>query len=116
MSAFNVFRKPLTVKRPAGGSYVNGKWVESGAPSEITIKASVQPATTEDLQSLPENRRQYGAYRVYSSTQFQSLEEDENNPDVVVIGGNDYEIAQVQPWQNGIVPHYKAIAVRVQPE
>lgn len=115
MSAFNVFRKPLTVKRPSGGSYVNGVWVDDTAPTETTVQASVQPATTEDLQSLPEARRQLGAYRIYSTTKFQSLEEDVNNPDIVVIGGFDFEVAQVQPWQNGVIPHYKAIAVRVQP-
>lgn len=115
MSAFNIFRKPRIVKRPTGGSYINGEWVETGEPTVITVMASVQPATTEDLQSLPEARRTLGAYRVFSDTKFQSLEEDANNPDVIVIYDNDYEIAQVQPWQNGIVPHYKAIAVRVQP-
>lgn len=115
MSAFNVFRKTIVLKRPAAGDYnTSGEWVE-GAVTQSNIKASVQPATTEDLQSLPENRRQLGAYRLYSDTAFQPVTEDGANPDVVEINGEDYEIAQVMPWQNGVVPHYKAIAVRVQP-
>lgn len=114
MSAFNVFRKPLTVKRPGEGTRVNGRWVD-GVPTILTIKASVQPATTEDMQSLPESRRTLGAYKVYSDTKFQSLQENTNNPDVVVIDGGDYEVAEVKPWQNGILPHYVALAVRIQP-
>jgi len=109
------FRKPITVKRPTAGSYVNGLWVATSTPTEIIIQASVQPATTEDLQSLPEGRRQLGAYKLYTDTQLQSVLENANNPDIVVINGEDYEVAQVEPWQNGIVNHYKILAVRIQP-
>ena len=112
MSA-NPFRKPLAVKRPAPGSYVDGVWVDGGAPTEFEIMASVQPADAEDLQSLPENRRLAGAYRLYSDTPFQSLLENEHNPDIVVIYGEDYEIAKCQPWLNGVLEHFKALAVRV---
>lgn len=115
MSAFAAFRRELTVKRPASGSYVNGLWVADAADSSVSITGSVQPATTEDMQSLPENRRQLGAYRVYSDTQFQSLLENEKNPDIIVIDGEDYEVARVWPWKNGLINHYKALAVRVQP-
>lgn len=109
------FRKDVALKRVAQGSYNNkGLWVD-GAETDMTIKASVQPATTEDLQSLPENRRTLGAYRLYSSFEFQTLVEGQKNPDVVTIKGQEYEIAQVDPWENGVINHYKAIAVRIQP-
>lgn len=114
MSIFSNMRKPLTVKRPAAGSYVNGKWVE-GNVTEITVKASVQPASTEDLQSLPESRRALGVYKLYSDTKFQSVKENATNPDIVVIDGNDYEVMECQPWQNNILNHYRALAARVQP-
>jgi len=114
MSPFNAFRKDVTVKRYADGAYVNGVWVE-GAETTLTVKASVQPATTEDLQSLPENRRQLGAYRIYTDSELKSVVENANNPDKVVIDSTDYEVAQVQPWKNGLIEHYKALAVRVQP-
>lgn len=114
MSPFNVFRKDFTVKRPPNGSYNAGEYVQ-GSGVVFTVKASAQPATTEDMQSLPEARRQLGAYRLYSETKFQSLVEGVSNPDVIVIDGDDYEVAQVQPWKNGLIEHYKAIAVRVQP-
>lgn len=114
MSPFNAFRKDVTVKRPAAGSYVNGVWVE-GAQSTLIIKASVQPATAEEMESLPEARRNLGVYKLYTDTQLQNLLENANNPDIVVIGGHDYEIMRCEPWQNNIVNHYKALAARVQP-
>lgn len=114
MSAFDVFRKPLTVYRPSNGAYVNGVWVESGDDVVLTINASVQPATTEDLQSLPESRRNLGAYRLYSSEPFQTITEGSKNPDIVQIYGDDYEIAESSPWQNGVQNHHKSLAVRVQ--
>lgn len=115
MSPFNAFRKSLTVKRPASGSYVNGVWVASAAATEITIKASVQPASTEEMETLPEARRAQGVYTLFSSTKFQSLQENTNNPDIVVINSQDYEIMRCEPWQNGLLNHYKALAARVQP-
>lgn len=115
MSPFNAFRRDLTVKRPAGGSYVNGVWVESGAPTTITVKASAQPATTEEMETLPEARRSQGVYKLYSDSRFQSVLENANNPDIVVIDGQDYEVMRCEPWKNNIVNHYKALAARVQP-
>lgn len=114
MSPFGVFRKPVTVTRPAQGSFVNGIWVD-GTTTTLTIDASVQPANTNDLQSLPENRRTLGVYVLYSDVPFQSAIENKQNPDIVKINGEDYEIAKSMPWQNDVVSHYKAMAVRVQP-
>lgn len=108
------FAKPLIVTRYAAGGYVNGAWVE-GASSQVTIQASVQPASAEDLQSLPENRRALGAYKLYSSAPFQGVIEGQRNPDTVVINGDTYEVARVDPWQNGVIHHYKTLVVRVQP-
>ncbi len=115
MSPFDALRKNLTVRRPAAGSYVNGRWVEAGQPTELTVKASVQPASTEELETLPEARRTQGVYKLYSSTRFQSVQENANNPDIVVIDNDDYEVMSCQPWQNNLINHYKALAARVQP-
>lgn len=113
MSAFSVFRKSLSLTRKGAGSYVDGVWVD-GANQALTIKASVQPATPEDLLSLPENRRTAAAYRLYSDFAFRGALEDAHNPDRVVIGGENYEVTAVSIWQNGVIPHYKAIATRLQ--
>ncbi|MBC3540656.1 hypothetical protein ACFSC6_12260 [Rufibacter sediminis] len=104
----------MTLKRKPLGSYVDGVWIE-GNPVATTILASVQPAKPEDLQSLPENRRALATYKVYTDAELFGVLEGVRNPDILVIYGEDYEIAQVGIWQNGLVNHYKALAVRVQP-
>jgi len=114
MSAFASLRKPLKVKRVATGSYVSGEWVD-GTVSEITIHASVQPMNANDLQSLPENRRAEGGFKLFSDERFQTVSEGERNPDIVEIEGEDYEIASCDPWKNGLIEHHKSLAVRVQP-
>jgi hypothetical protein len=114
MSPFARFRRPLTVSRKSLGAYVNGIWVQNEDYS-FTILASVQPATPEDLQSLPENRRTLTAYRIYTDTQLLSALEGVRNPDTMTINDEEYEIAQVGVWQNGVINHYKCLAVRVQP-
>jgi hypothetical protein len=115
MSPFNSLRKNLTVKRPAAGTWVGGRW-QDGVIRTLTIKASVQPATTDDLQSLPESRRTLGVYRLYSDEPFQSVIEGKQNPDIVEIYGDDYEVMQSMPWQNNLINHYKTLVARVQPE
>lgn len=116
MSPFDVFRKTLTVKRYATGAYnaSTGMWA-NGAESETEIKASVQPATADDMEVLPENRRRDSAYRLYTEEPFTVVSEGTQNPDLVVIDGEDYEIARCEPWKNGLITNYKSLAVRVQP-
>ncbi len=113
-SPFARFRRPLAANRKPIGSYVDGVWVEPEGLA-FTVLASVQPATPEDLQSLPENRRTLATYRLYTDTQLFRALEGVRNPDTVIINGEEYEIAQVSAWQNGIIGHYKCLAVRVQP-
>lgn len=113
MSDFNIFRKSLIIKRYSGGAYVHGIWSES-APNELTIRGSVQPVTSEDLQRLPEARRLFKLYRVYSEEHLKSVRENLENPDIVVISGEDYEVIDVDDWSNGIIQHYKSIVARIQ--
>ena len=108
-----IFRKPVTIKRKAPGQFTNGVW-QDGAETTFSIEASVQPTTPEDLQSLPESRRMGTSYRLYTDIRLFTVTEKSSNPDVAVIDGEDYEIAMVSIWQNNIIPHYKAIAVRDQ--
>lgn len=111
----NPFRNTVVpVKRPPAGDYVDGVWVE-GAPSNFDIKASVQPASGEDMESLPENRRTLATYRLYTDIHLLENLEGVRNPDVVTLFGEDYEVTKVFPWRNGIIDHYKILATRIQP-
>lgn len=108
---FAIFRKPLSVTRYAPGAYVDGFWVE-GAPSTIQITASVQPASAEDMQTLPEGRRLTGAYRLFTDdTLF--VADGQQQADVVQIDGHPYETMTTAHWHNGIVPHRSYLVSRV---
>jgi len=93
---------------------VNGAWVE-GAETAFTFYGSKQPLSGKDMLSLPEGRRDRESYLIYTSTQLMSADiNGQENPDLIVIDGNDFEIINVEPWQNGIYNHYKAIASKKQ--
>jgi len=105
--AFAQFNQSLSVTREPGGSYVDGVWAP-GSPVTVQISGSVQPASENELKLLPEGRREDGAYAIRSLQELRA-------GDVVPIGGEDHEVVRRQVWQNGVIPHYVGIAVRVQP-
>lgn len=115
---FEYFRSPVTLRRPAPGSYVNGRWVE-GATTDSTITASIQPLTGEDMEELPEARRESEGYNMYTSTQVRTVQEagSNQNADRIVFNGKEYEVHQVRPWQNNtnftIVNHYRYFILRI---
>lgn len=115
MSAFDAFRQSVTIRRRTAGEYVDGRWIE-GAETVLTIKASVQPAKDSDMQMLPEGRRFMSSFRLYTDTELRSSEEHGANCDIAALPFGDHEIVAVMPWGNGIIPHFKAIAQRVQPQ
>lgn len=107
------FRKPFTIKRTVAGAYVNGVYVE-GAESTITIQASVQPVSGQDLVAIPEGRRASDMVKVYTSEDLfcQGDAGTGQSPDRIVYLGKDYEIYTKDVNQNGVIPHYKYFAVK----
>jgi hypothetical protein len=110
--AFAEFNQLLSATRPQQGQYVDGIWVDS-PKSNYTLSTSVQPISPTDVEMfgalLPEGRRVNNSFSLYSTQEMQLW-------DQVLIRGSWYEILYVAPWQNNIVPHYKAIAVKMQEE
>ena len=102
--AFNQFNQVVMGERRAAGSYVAGVWVD-GAVSVLSIDASVQPASQNELKLLPEGRREGGAYSLRSQSEIL-------DGDIFLIGGDRHEVVKRQIWQNGVLPHYLGIAVR----
>jgi hypothetical protein len=111
-------RRPISCLRPAGTYDAHGRW-EEGAGKPFTIEASVQPIRPRDLLSLPEGRRASAAFRLYTDYRLRTVDDKAAaNPDRVTfrVPSYDataplrtYEVIAVEEWQNGIVPHYKAI-------
>ena len=104
-------RKLITVNRFAG-SFVLGKWVVSNptAPTVFTILASVQPLNDNEMQSLDEGRRDASNFKLISSTNLNSVEVAQNNPDKVILFGTEvFEVVQCKRFQSGIISHYNMI-------
>ena len=98
------------LKRP--GSRVAGKWVETSTAANVT--GSVQPVTGKDTQFLPENRRDTGVVKVYTSQPLSVSVEGSNTPgDIVIWAGKKWEVFQELDYENGLIPHHKYLAAFV---
>lgn len=104
--AFSEFNQTLAGQIP-GEPTVSGGVLIPGTPTAYEIKASVQPSSSNDLQMLAEGRRVYKSYTLYSR---QEIKEQYR----LTIYGDMYECVHAEVWQNGTLPHYKAIFQRVQ--
>lgn len=109
----NPFRTAFTVNRPAAGSFVKGKWVQSGTMTQITIMASVQPVKGLDLQLVPEARRNGQIVKIFTDTMLQILTPS-TNPDILLAFGYSYEVITVEPWQSNIINHYKCFGMKIE--
>jgi hypothetical protein len=105
------FRKAVTITKRTTGTLVDGIYTD-GAGVTSVIQASIQPAGDSDVQTLPEGRRERKAFRLYTITDLVSLQESEN-PDRATLFGEEYEVVTKNPWQNGVIPHFKYIVVKV---
>lgn len=106
------FRQVLKVRRMVGGERDdNGRWVE-GSEATIRIRASVQPATPKDLMALEEGRRNRATFVLFTSTRLETV--DTQNPyRVKLFGSDDYEVVGVEAWQNGVRPHFRILAQKI---
>jgi hypothetical protein len=103
--AFSAFSQTVTGTRTTAGGYVDGLY-QPGTSSAISINSSVQPSTDREIELLPEGERQKGAYTLRSKTEVLP-------DDVFDIYGDSYRVLKVQRWTNSIIPHWQAIAVKV---
>lgn len=110
MSLFN--NKAITVTPRSTGSYINGRWTGEVVGTAYTITGSWQPASQTDVLTLPEGRRERAAYRIYTSSFFNSLQQNQN-PDRVSMDGKTYEVYAREDWKNGLLSHYKYIVTEV---
>lgn len=113
---FELVRKTsLTGTRPAEGSYVGGRWVETGTPTELSFKANVQPVSYEELQRLPEGLRDKEMILLMTQTELRTAKQnDGTNPDVILWQGYEYQVQKVSAFLMGVSDHYEVYAMRVE--
>ena len=105
------FRRSVTRRTQAAGTEVNGHYTE-GAKTDTVIKASIQPASQTDIETLPEGRRNHEAFRVYTDTKL-NTERDDENSDSILYDGKEYEVMMRLDWQNNVINHYKYLVVKL---
>lgn len=106
MSNYTCFRHVVTIKRKSGGAYVNGQYV-AGSTADIILKASIQPASPEDMQELPEGRRSDEVFKMFTKTRMFTVTDE--NPDFLIIDGVEYEVISVGKYQSKVISHYKVL-------
>lgn len=105
----------LVVRRMTGGAVgAGGVWVE-GVETKINIKASVQPATPKELLALEENRRNRQTFILYTKTKLDTVEAQNPYRIRLFKSTDDYEVVGVEPWQNGILPHFRITVQKIEP-
>ena len=103
-------RRALIVKTRSNGGYTDGKWVGETSVNGL-IMASVQPLTAKQKQTLPEGRKNSASFRLFSADLLNTVEEQ--NPDIVVIDDQDYEVHSRAAWQNNIINHFEYVVIKI---
>lgn len=109
----------ITRKRFADSAVNTEGEIVAGASSTTPIRASVQPITGKELETLPEGERSKEWFKVYTKddvrTGTQHVGTVGRRADHLVFDGAEHEVRKVQPWRSrSPIPHTKALCVRVQ--
>jgi hypothetical protein len=99
------------------GKYIRGKWIEK-YPEDLTFEGSIQPLNFKDINSLPTGRQDKGRIKAYSDTPLpiaKEIEEVDENEEVdsgaiLKWQGCLWEVTAGDPFQMGLIPHYRYIA------
>lgn len=99
----------LMVRRLSSGvlDQATGLWSEEVEGTPFPILCSLQPLSSSQMQSLPEGRRDKESYTLFTDTPLNTV--TSQNPDRMMINGDDFEVFSVNPWQNGILSHYEVL-------
>lgn len=102
------------VRRRSDAGFVNGI-AQLGALTSFVVTGSVQPIAAQDLQRLPELRRNQTAVTFFTSTPLSTGEEGGSSQAdrVEVDAGVWYEVQECDVWRqpNGAI-HYRCILQR----
>jgi hypothetical protein len=105
-------RLQVKLIRKSPGSYSeDGIW-EPGLMQESFIRASVQPTAPNDVEHLPEGRREQKSYTLFTNSEVIGLGTSQNS-DKFEIFGELFEAVKVEQWANNLINHYMVIVSRV---
>lgn len=109
------FKKATPVTRKTPGSFGDdtGRWTP-GQSSTLSIRMSIQPLRVDEIDALPEGQRSKRAVKIYAEAELLTADQDTGQEaDTIAWLGKSWEIVGCAPYQMGVIPHYKALAVEV---
>lgn len=88
----------------------NGNWIPAKeTTNRVKAKGSIQPITGNDLAKLPESFKNVEALKVYTKQELRTVDDTINQePDILEIDGERYQVAKVEKWRQLSTNHYKA--------
>jgi len=104
---------PITLRRFKPTRLVNGKRVPPSW-TDSRFEGNIQRLSPQELMILPEGDRTKDAIKVYSEKEIKGQDEQfDREPDQICQDGRFFQVQKVERW-NEIIPHYKAIAIRLE--
>lgn len=99
-----------TVTRRSATSYGSDGRLDAPTTSTVSIVASVQPLTGDELARLPEGFQTNELLAVWTATELRT-QTATNSADFITINGATWEVQKVERW-NMLGNYYKAIVAR----
>jgi hypothetical protein len=72
------------------------------------------------MKNLPEGRRTGAAYALFTDTELLTTREEDNDlgldpqkADQITLFGDVCEVMNVEPWQNDVISHYRAVVAKI---
>jgi len=105
----------IQVERSIAGSRVKGSWVTGGVDIIPDLRASVQPASNEDINELRIEGDATSIYKkFYSAYPFKTANKaTKTEADLIVYEGEKYKVLSVADWVK-VGGYNKAMTVRIQ--
>lgn len=103
----------LEVERREPGEFVDGVYHKDETPCRFCITGSIQPATNEEIQRLPEGQRTREVFKLYTTHQLRVGDaKQEEEPDIVRWSGKRFEVSAEGAWKH-LGNYYKYMLVGV---
>lgn len=108
------FRHSLTITRLGESVLMDNGMFSTPSESKFTIQASVQQMRPDEMQMLPEGRRQCRAVKVYSDVELHMPNQTiGQQADKFMWRGLWFEVTASDWYQNNVISHYRAYATEM---